>query len=190
MAVSDPGLRNAALLVIDVQDTFKASPRWQHRSNPDFEANITELIRAFRAANRPVIFFLHSDKDPGWTTDSPHYRLMDFVDRHDSEPLLHKTSRNAFTTTNLARILQEQRVHRLVITGIATEQCCETTARIGGDMGYDVDFVTDATATFPIEHLSTDDIVERTELCLKGRFARIATTEEIVNSVTLSLSKR
>ena len=180
MALSDPTMDNAALLVIDVQDTFSASPRWAQRSNPNFEMNITELIRAFRAANRPVIFFLHSDKDPGWTTDSPHYKLMDFVGRHENEPLLHKTSRNAFTTTNLAQILQEHQAHRLVVTGIATEQCCETTARIGGDMGYDVDFVTDATLTFPIEHLSTNQIIERTELCLHGRFARIATTAEIV----------
>src|SRR5690242_4325210 len=125
MAVSDPDPQNAALLVIDVQETFKTSPRWQTRNNPKFEANITELIRAFRAANRPVIFILHSDKDPGWTTDSPDYRLMDFIERHENEPLLHKTSRNSFTTTSLARILQEQRVHRIVITGIATEQCCE-----------------------------------------------------------------
>ena len=180
MALSGPTMDNAALLVIDVQDTFKASPRWAHRSNPNFEAHITELLRAFRAANRPVIFFLHSDKDPGWTTDSPHYKLMDFFQRRESEPLLHKTSRNAFTTTNLAQILQELGVHRLIVTGIATEQCCETTARIGGDMGYDVDFITDATVTFPIEHLTTDQIVERTELCLRDRFARVSTTGEIV----------
>ena len=110
MAHPDPSLNSAALLVIDVQDTFVASPRWAHRSNPNFEANMTELIRAFRAAGRPVIFFLHSDKDPGWTTDSPNYKLQSFLDRRSDEPLLHKTSRNAFTTTNLAQILQEHGV--------------------------------------------------------------------------------
>src|SRR5215469_3236221 len=136
MAASDPSILNAALLLIDVQETFSALPRWAQRSNPQFEANITELIRAFRAANRPVIYFLHSDTDPGWTTDSPHYKLQSFLDRRPDEELLHKTSRNAFTTTNLAQILQKQNVHRIVVTGIATEQCCETTARIGGDMGY------------------------------------------------------
>lgn len=188
MAASDPGIETAALLVIDIQDTFKASPRWELRNNPQFEANVTELIRAFRAANRPVFYFLHSDSDPGWTTDSPHYKLMSFLDRRDDEMLMHKTSHNAFTTTELGRVLQRQGVRRIVITGIRTEQCCETTARIGFDLGYDVDFVSEATLTFPSPKsaepgapvLSAADMVERTEYALRGRFARIATVAEIV----------
>ena len=57
-----------------------------------------------------------------------------------------------------------------MITGISTEQCCETTTRVAADLGYDVDFVTEATPTFPItdeatgEVLSTDEIVRRTEM--------------------------
>lgn len=180
MAASDPTLDSAALLVIDVQETFKALPRWQHRNNPAFETNVSELIRAFRAANRPVFYFLHSDSDPGWTPDSPNYRLMNFLSPREGEALLHKTSRNGFTTTSLGRLLQQQGVRRIVVTGIQTEQCCETTARVGSDMGYDVDFVTDATLTFPLEDHSTDAIVKATEHSLRGRFARIATTAEIV----------
>lgn len=180
MAVSDLTLESAALLVIDVQDTFKALPRWQHRNNPAFESNVSELIRAFRAAGRPVYYLLHSDGDPGWRTDSPDYRLMSFLAPREDETLLHKTSRNAFTTTNLGQLLQKQGVRRIVVTGIQTEQCCETTARIGGDMGYVVDFVTDATLTFPVGDHGTDAIVKATEHSLRGRFARIATTAEIV----------
>jgi nicotinamidase-related amidase len=193
MAASDPGMDTAALLVIDIQDNFKASPRWAQRNNPQFEANVTELIRAFRAAGRPVIYFLHSDSDPGWTTDSPHYRLMDFLDRRDDEMLLHKTSHNGFTTTQLGRVLQKQGVRRIVVTGIRTEQCCETTARVGFDLGYDVDFVTEATLTFPSPKssepgapvLSAEDMVERTEYALRGRFARIVTVADIVAQCTV-----
>ncbi len=85
-----------------------------------------------------------------------------------------------------------------MVSGIRTEQCCETTARIGSDLGFDVTFVTDATATTPIEHrdappgrsveeiladprtLSTDDIIARTEYVLAGRFATIRTVAELV----------
>lgn len=185
MALSGPTMNNAALLVIDAQKTFEASPRWAQRNNPKFEEHVSELIRAFRAANRPVIYFLHSDSDPGWTTDSPNYALMSFLDRRDDEMLLDKTSHNAFTTTELGRVLQRNGVRRIVVTGIRTEQCCETTARVGFDLGYDVDFVTEATLTFPATHghktISAEDMVERTEFALRGRFARIVTVAEIVS---------
>ena len=73
----------------------------------------------------------------------------------------------------------------LVIVGIQTEQCCETTARLAADMGYDVTFVTDATATFPIvrpdtgEVLPAQEVIERTEYALAGRFARIESKDAV-----------
>lgn len=192
MTVSDrPGLDQGALIVIDVQETFKVLPRWQHRNNPKFEANVAALVAAFRAAGRPVIFVLHSDTDEHWETTSPYYRLMDFLSPLPGEPILHKTSRNAFTTTNLAQLLVQQGVRRIVVTGIQTEQCCETTTRVGADLGFTVDFVTEATLTFPIQKvagddsvvLSTESIVERTEYALRDRFARIATVDDVTREL-------
>jgi nicotinamidase-related amidase len=53
--VSDPlPLSASALLVIDVQDTLKALPRWAKRSDPAFEANLLKLIAAYREAGLPV----------------------------------------------------------------------------------------------------------------------------------------
>jgi nicotinamidase-related amidase len=112
---------------------------------------------------------------------------MDFIERRPDEPLVHKTTRNAFTSTDLLPILLQAGVTRIAIAGIQTEQCCETTARVGADLGFAVDFVTEATLTFPIpksdapdaEVLSTADIVERTEYVLRGRFARIVTVAQI-----------
>jgi nicotinamidase-related amidase len=178
-------IERSALLVVDVQDSFAALPRCERRSNPAFEANVALLVEAYRAADLPVFFFLHSDADPGFERTSPHYRVMAFVAPRAHEPVLHKTTRNCFTSTDLEPRLRTAGVTRLVVTGIQTEQCCETTARVAADLGYDVDFVTDATRTFPIPgfggaELGTDAIVERTEYALRGRFARIATTAEIV----------
>jgi nicotinamidase-related amidase len=176
-----------ALLVIDIQDSFKMLPRWERRSNPAFETNVARLIERFRAAGEPVFFFLHSDSDEHFSVDSPAYRLMDWVKPRAGEPLLHKTSRNCFTTTNLLQLLLQQHVARVTICGIQTEQCCETTARLAADLGFDVDFVTEATLTFPIpktldpdsESLSVDAVVERTEYALRRRFARVCTVEDV-----------
>lgn len=171
-------IEQSALLVVDVQDSFKVGPRWNRRNNPDFESNLERLIRSYRAAGLPVIFVLHNDPDPGFRPGDPEVRLMDFLVPEKGEPLITKNTRNSFTSTNLGEILEAKGVRRVVVTGISTEQCCETTTRVAADLGYDVDFVTEATMTFPIAdpdggELSADEITRRTELVLRGRFARI-----------------
>jgi nicotinamidase-related amidase len=182
-------IERSALLVIDIQDSFKATPRWERRNNPGFEENVSRLIEAWRAAGLPVIFVLHTDSDPEFATGSPFFKLMDFLRAEPGEPVIVKNTRNAFTSTNLQQLLTERSVDRVVITGISTEQCCETTARVAADLGYDVDFVTEATRTFPIvdpdggEELSADEIVRRTEFVLRGRFARIVTVDRLVEEL-------
>lgn len=179
-------IEQSALLVIDVQDSFKAGPRWQRRNNPQFERNIERLIEGYRAAGLPVFFFLDSDASEYFRTDSPYFKLMDFVLPRENEPVLVKTSRNCFTSTNLDQLLRRQDTRRVIVTGIKTEQCCETTARVASDLGYAVDFVTEATLTFPIRHtelaeeLSAEEVVRRTEYMLRQRFARIATVDAVL----------
>jgi nicotinamidase-related amidase len=91
-------------------------------------------------------------------------------------------------------------IRYLTICVIQTEQCCETTTRVAADLGFDVTYVIDATATFPISHrdapaersldevladpttLSTADIIARTEYALAGRFATIRTLDEVVST--------
>ena len=176
-----------ALLVIDIQDSFKISPaRWATRNNPAFEENVTKLIGTFREASLPVVWILHNDSDPGFRPGDPEVRLMDFLDRRESEPLLVKNTRNAFTSTDLQQRLDAMGVRKVVVCGISTEQCCETTTRVAADLGYDVDFVTEATRTFPIGTLSTEAIVERTEAVLSGRFARIAKVSDVTEELLVS----
>lgn len=178
-------IEQSALLVIDAQDSFKIGPRWERRSNHDFEASVARLISAYRAAGLPVIYFLHTDDDPGFETTSKHYKLMDFIYPQPNEPVLHKNTRNVFTSTRLSELLLELGVRRLAITGIQMEQCCETSARVAADLGYAVDFVIDGTMTFPIQNrdngdeLGVDAIRERTEYVLRGRFATITTVAEL-----------
>jgi nicotinamidase-related amidase len=180
---------DTALLLIDIQDSFKMGGRWARRGNLDFEANVSRLLGTWRAARRPLFFILHTDPDPGFRPGDVEFKLMDFLQRHDSEPLLVKNTRNSFTSTNLKERLDALGIRRLVMTGIQMEQCVETTTRIAADLGYEVDFVTDATQTFPIanpetgEELSTAALVERTEFVLRGRFARIIRTADLVAEV-------
>jgi nicotinamidase-related amidase len=183
-------IAQSALLVVDAQDSFKATPRWERRNNLAFEENVAALIEAYRAAQLPVVFFLHTDGDEGFATDSPFFKLMDFIKPRADEPVLIKNTRNCFTSTTLQPYLLEKGVRRVAIAGIQTEQCCETTARVAADLGYAVDFVTEATLTFPIpnwdqpdEELAVDAIRERTEYVLRRRFARIVSVAQLTKDL-------
>src|SRR5215213_10889072 len=83
LSTNDIPLSESALLVVDAQDSFKVDPKWERRNNRDFERNVGALIDAYRAAGRPVIFFLHTDSDPGFERASIHVKLMDFITVHD-----------------------------------------------------------------------------------------------------------
>jgi nicotinamidase-related amidase len=188
-----------ALIVIDVQESFRQQPRWAAISNPGIAEQVNRLVDQARSGGDLVVWVLHAEPGTGTVFDpaSGHVRLMDGLTPAAGEPLITKTSHNAFTTTNLQQLLTVRGIRDLVICGIRTEQCCETTARVAADLGFDVTFVIDATATSPIEHrdapagrpvaeiladprtLSADDVLARTEYALAGRFATISTVAEL-----------
>ncbi|WP_026361518.1 cysteine hydrolase family protein [Amycolatopsis nigrescens] len=197
---------NKALLVIDVQESFRQRPSWQLVSNPGIAEQVGKLVTAARAGGDLVIWVLHTVPGSGtvFDPDSGHVRLIDGLSAADGEPVLSKTAHNAFTTTNLQQILTSHGIGEVTICGIRTEQCCETTARIASDLGYAVTFVTDATATEPIPHrdapedrtpaevladprtLGVAEIISRTEYALAGRFATIRTVAELTGAAAVA----
>jgi nicotinamidase-related amidase len=188
-----------ALIVIDVQESFRQRPLWQAISNPEIAGDVARLVDSARARGDLVVWVLHSEPGSGTTFDpaSGHVRLIPPLEPHAGEPVLTKTAHNAFTTTNLQQLLTQRGITEVTICGLRTEQCCETTARVASDLGYRVTFVTGATATNPIPHrdapadqtvaelladprtLPARAVIERTEYALAGRFATIATIAEV-----------
>jgi nicotinamidase-related amidase len=113
--------------------------------------------------------------------------VFDELSPDPEEPVIVKTSANAFTTTGLQQQLVQRGVGAVVVCGIRTDQCCETTARVASDLGFDVTFVTDATTTSGVDGLSAREIIERTERVLAAReFAAIATTDEVVAAAAVN----
>ncbi|QWF81811.1 isochorismatase family protein [Amycolatopsis sp. CA-230715] len=185
-----------ALVVIDVQESFRQRPDWELASDPDVADKVAVLVDAARARDELVIWVLHTEPGSGTVFDpeSGHVRLMAGLVPADDEPVLRKTAHNAFTTTNLQQLLTVAGIGSLAVCGIRTEQCCETTARLASDLGYAVEFVIDGTATTPTPHrdapddlsdprtLRVEDIIARTEYALAGRFATITTVAEFAGA--------
>lgn len=191
-----------ALLVIDAQESFRQRPSWGLFNHRDITDRIGRLVASARETDTLVIWVLHTEPGTGTVFDpmTGHVRLMDGLESADGEPVIRKTSINAFTTTNLGQLLTSQGVRDLMICGIRTEQCCETTARLASDLGYNVTFVLDATATSPIESpdapsgrsdrevledprtLLAEQVVQRTAYALAGRFGAVRTLEQVLGA--------
>jgi nicotinamidase-related amidase len=190
-----------ALVVIDIQESFRQRPLWRTISDPEVARAADRLVDAARAAGDLVVWVLHSEPGTGSEFD-PERGFVRFIEPLaplPGEPVLTKTSHNAFTTTGLQQLLTSRGIRELAICGIRTEQCCETTARLAADLGYQVTFVVDATATNPIARpgapqmtveelladprtLSADAVIERTVYALSGRFAAIRTVAELTGT--------
>jgi len=178
-----------ALLVIDVQESFAVRPAdWTTVSDPGIAIRVGELVRRSRAAGHEVVWVLHAEPGTGTVFDpaSGHVRLLPGLQPRDHETTVTKTSHNAFTSTDLDRYLRGKGVTEVIVCGIRTEQCCETTARVAADLGYRVTFVLDATATMPLPRwhdsgcLDTTAVQAHTAAALHGRFARVVTTAELM----------
>ncbi|GGO08374.1 hypothetical protein GCM10011576_13740 [Micromonospora parathelypteridis] len=189
--------------MIDVQESFRQRPIWAYGSNPDMVGQVQRLVAAARERGDLVVWVLHSEPGTGGLFDPAlgHVRLIEGLVPAEGEPTLVKTAHNAFTTTNLQQQLTQAGILDITVCGIRTEQCVETTTRVGSDLGYRMTFVTDATLTFPIPHwdvpetatveeiladprtLTNEEIVTRTEYALAGRFATIRTVDEVTGAI-------
>ncbi|MFC3032608.1 isochorismatase family protein [Pseudoalteromonas fenneropenaei] len=175
-----------ALIIIDTQDSFFHTDYWREDEFAEFRANLTQVVTHFQQQNWPIVKVLHSREDVENSPFNPKSGLvkaMAFLPVH-YDKVIYKSVHNAFTDTGLARWLMREGITKLVITGIRTEQCCETTTRVASDLGYQVEYVLDATLTFPMvcditgQHYSTDDIKARTQLVLNKRFATITNSHD------------
>lgn len=177
-------MSDTALLVIDVQESFKQRPYWSEQDVSSFQTHLLNLIATARQQGWQVIYILHEEKSGVFSQASGFVRLMDFLQPEAHEPTFTKRVHNALTESGLHTWLQEQGINQLKISGIRTEQCCETTTRVASDLGYQVDFVLDATLTFAMQHplnqsvVSPEQIKIHTAMVLKDRFARITNTTD------------
>jgi biuret amidohydrolase len=105
------------------------------------------------------------------------------VQVRDTDILLDKPRFGALYGTDLELILRGRGIDTIIVTGIATNICCETTAREANARDFRVFFLSDGTATFGIDDLSADDIQKATCTTLGRIFAEVLTVEEMINKI-------
>jgi nicotinamidase-related amidase len=177
----------AALLLVDVQRAFDDAGYWGVRNNPACEGNIAALLGAWRRTGRPVVFVRHDSVEDG-SPLAPGLPGNDFQDVITGEPdlLVAKHVNSAFYgEPDLHGWLSRHGIDEVVIAGITTNHCCETTARMAGNLGYRTWFAIDATHTFDRRApngtvIPADEIARVTAANLHGEFATVVETAELL----------
>lgn len=181
--------RKIALLVIDVQEGFD-DPMWGHRNNPQAEANIATLLGIWRENKLPIFHVQHLSRNTKWPfhPTKPGSRIKKIVAPLPNESLIQKNVNSAFIGTNLETSLRQQAIKAVVVTGLTTDHCVSTTARMAGNLGFQTYVVSDATATFDRlgpdgKKYSAEEIHETSLVSLHEEFATIVTMEELVRTI-------
>lgn len=177
----------ATLLLIDVQLAF-GDPSWGDRNNPDAEKKIAQLLRWWRDRGGHVVHVHHRNLEPGQLfstgalTAQPHPLAAPL----DSEATIYKSVNSAFIGTDLEALLRADGVRNLVVAGLTTDHCVSTTARMGGNLGFTVFVVGDATATFDRvgpdgRGWSAEEMHATALASLNQEFAHIVTSTELLS---------
>lgn len=171
-----------ALIVVDVQESFRHRPYYREEGLSAFIERQQALIDGAKAAGIPVVQIFHVEQSGAFSEASGLVKTLAPL-KIEPDAVFRKRRHSALVGSGLEDWLTENNIRRIIVSGIRTEQCCETTARHASDLGYGVDYVGEATLTFPMtdasgREWSAAEIRARTELVLADRFARIATVEE------------
>ncbi|MET9258009.1 cysteine hydrolase family protein [Streptomyces sp. NPDC048182] len=186
--------RNAALVVVDVQQGFEEAGFWGERNNPGADGNIAALIDVWQSSGRPVVFVRHDSVEAGspLRPGQEGNGFKEYVERRrgkgaGAELLVTKSVNSAFLgAPDLRAWLEGEGIGQVVLAGIQTNMCVETTARMGGNLGFDVLVAFDATYTFDLAgpfgwRQSAEELARASAVSLHGGgFARVVRTAEVV----------
>lgn len=170
---------NTALLIVDVQlGMFDDS---EPVYNGDvLLTTIGNLIAEARRVGIPVIYVQHSGgENHRLRPDRPGWPIHPAVAPTNYELVIHKRHPDSFQETNLQHDLEVQGIRRLIVAGIQTEYCVDTTCRRAYSLGYDVTLLQDAHSTWDTEHLKASQIIAHHNQVLGGWFVTLETANEI-----------
>ncbi len=177
-----------ALIVIDVQDGLD-EPVWGTRNNPDAESNMARLLAEWRAHGRPIFHIQHMStrSTSPLRPNQPGNAIKRVVAPQGDEPVIQKSVNSAFIGTDLETRLRENKIDSVVIVGLTTNHCVETSARMAGNLGFNTFVVDDATATFDRTgydgaHYPAEVVHAVSLASLHGEFATVVKTNDLLKT--------
>lgn len=182
-------ITKSALLILDMQRFFHDDE--SHAFIPSAGAIVNPILQLadhFKEHNRPIILTKHINTpknakmmDYWWrdilTIDSKFSELIPEIEEIHNTEIIEKSQYDAFYKTSLNQLLQKLKVEQVIITGVMTHLCCETTARSAFVHGYYVFFPIDGTSTY-------SDYLHLSSLATLGHgFANITTISKLNDQI-------
>lgn len=175
-----------AYLLVDIQNDYFPGGAMELVGSPAAAVQAEKLLQAFRRKALPVIHVQHVSTRPGasfFLPDTDGARIHDRVAPAEGEVVFQKHYPNGFRDTGLLAHLRERQVSQLVIAGMMTHMCIDTTTRAAVDLGFQCTLAHDACATRALTFggvtVSAEHVQTAFLAALNGLFAKVASAEEV-----------
>lgn len=171
-------MMKTALMIIDVQNDMFAE------GNPVFNGkklikNIQMLLEEARSKGVPVFFVQHEEgKGTPMEYGTKGWEIHPDIEPLLEETIIHKKTPDSFYETTLEENLKKQGINHLILAGIQTDVCVDTTCRRAFSMGYKVTLVSDTHSTWGTKELSSEQIIHHHNQLLRW-FADVKPMSEI-----------
>jgi nicotinamidase-related amidase len=180
----------AALILIDIQQGLD-DPWYGVRNNPHAEQHAARLLQHWRSQQWPVVHIQHLSTNP----ESPLYPGKPGVPHKrevapaEGEPVMTKNVNSGFIGTDLEQWLRENGIGQVVIAGLTTNHCVETTTRMAGNLGFDATLAHDACAAHDLTgpdgtHYSADTVHAMSLANIASEFAAVLSTDQVIERLS------
>jgi nicotinamidase-related amidase len=179
-----------ALLIIDVQNEYFPGGKVELFKSIDASNNIKELLKDFRDKNLPIIHICHLSNRPGakaFLPDTEGVIIHSNVKPVPGEKVFEKNFPNSFRNTGLNEYLNSEGIKRLIITGMMTHNCVDTTVRAAFDLGYDCKVVGDCCATKALNingiEVSAENVQNAFLSSMNGSWSKVLSKDQVIELV-------
>jgi nicotinamidase-related amidase len=176
-----------ALMIIDVQNDYFPNGKMELNNSINASIKIKDLITFFRNKSMPVIHIQHISIRPGSTFFLPGTSGLEFHDNvkpKEGEKIIIKNFPNSFRNTDLNDYLKEQNISKLIIVGMMTQMCVDTTVRAAFDLGYECIVAGDCCAAKTLKifnnEVSAENVQNSFLAALNGVFSKVLKKEEVI----------
>lgn len=181
---------NTALLLIDIQNDYFPGGAMELDEAEKAGKNGGMILAAAREHQIPVIHVQHLSLRPGSTfflPDTPGSEIHHFVEPVPGEQIIQKHFPNCFRDTDLEEILHRKNIQNLIVAGMMTHMCVDTTVRAAADLNYQCILASDATATRDLiwdgRIIRAQDVQGGYLAALSGLFANVLPTKQIIEKI-------
>ncbi|BCP63240.1 MULTISPECIES: cysteine hydrolase family protein [Streptococcus] len=165
----------SALLVIDIQNLVVEGKPFAIEERLQLWQDSLALVRQ---SGIEVIYIRHHDQE--LVKDTPDWEIHPLVAPLENEMIFDKTFNSAFKETGLHSYLQKQKINKLIIMGMATNFCVDTTVKVAFEYGYQLAIIKDGTTTGYTGKMDAKDLIDHYQNIWSWNFAQVDTLENIL----------